>query len=638
MGAEGVCKTHVEYLVLKMDDAGPSNQASHYEGANGVDRPLPPLPDPDPELDLYSGGDESRPEASLPHASANIGGNENEEIYENQGQSSRSELQLRSEEVASSERNFSDIKGGGSTSTHASEQLAGPARQSESPSHLSRTRSNLNPPQNNDLQPSPNLFTQAQTSSERPQNNAQSDEMPPLGEDGRPLSRPGHVRSMAMDTPMDIAIRPGTVNYNGQTSPQYRVLPGYEGAMLPRWQPDEEVTACPICGSVFTMFNRKHHCRKCGKVVCAACSPHRITIPSEYIVKPPVGVGASPPRASRPLYESMNSLSLGESSIERGERVRLCNPCVPDPNTAPPQVAPPPYSGPSIRNERSVRPDDVLPRFAEYRAVPIQNNPPLFVPDTGFARQQNAASNIRRGVEIANNTRINRVASNSSQRRPDPGSWQRSQANLGAETIYSSTAQQPNPNLPHSYYYNPTQRDLDQTRALEGIDRERRRHGFVGIDPRSTPSPVQQPTPQPAPRRVVPEEDICPVCGHEYPAAVKVSARLKEEHIQTCIEDQLQRGQGHTHTTPAVVSSTPQHSGPRIRSSTQSRRGMTKYTATARDAVAGEECQICLDDFLPSQDLALLTCFCKYHADCILGWWNEGSGHHGKCPTHDHGL
>ena len=30
---------------------------------------------------------------------------------------------------------------------------------------------------------------------------------------------------------------------------------------LPRWQPDAEVTRCPICGSQFGFFIRKHHCR-----------------------------------------------------------------------------------------------------------------------------------------------------------------------------------------------------------------------------------------------------------------------------------------------------------------------------------------------------------------------------------------
>lgn len=31
--------------------------------------------------------------------------------------------------------------------------------------------------------------------------------------------------------------------------------------VLPRWQPDAEVTYCPICQTQFSIFVRKHHCR-----------------------------------------------------------------------------------------------------------------------------------------------------------------------------------------------------------------------------------------------------------------------------------------------------------------------------------------------------------------------------------------
>ncbi|CAG8955468.1 hypothetical protein HYFRA_00010335 [Hymenoscyphus fraxineus] len=111
--------------------------------------------------------------------------------------------------------------------------------------------------------------------------------------------------------------------------------------VVPRWQPDAEVTICPICHTQFSFFIRKHHCRKCGRVVCNACSPHRITIPYQYIVQLPVE-GVPEPSASsrtRPARDPARAGSAAEvASLGGGERVRLCNPCVPDPNTAPPQT------------------------------------------------------------------------------------------------------------------------------------------------------------------------------------------------------------------------------------------------------------------------------------------------------------
>ncbi|KAI5851542.1 FYVE zinc finger-domain-containing protein [Morchella snyderi] len=63
--------------------------------------------------------------------------------------------------------------------------------------------------------------------------------------------------------------------------------------VLPPWQPDSSASNCPICSCGFTFFNRRHHCRKCGRVVCQGCSPHRITIPKAFVVQPPQSAGCS---------------------------------------------------------------------------------------------------------------------------------------------------------------------------------------------------------------------------------------------------------------------------------------------------------------------------------------------------------
>ena len=95
-------------------------------------------------------------------------------------------------------------------------------------------------------------------------------------------------------------------------------------ASLPRWQPDNEAARCFVCQSDFSFFFRKHHCRKCGRVVCNACSPHRITIPRQYIVLP----DPSEYTARDPDSPTTRNPALGG-----GEVVRVCNPCVPDPWT-----------------------------------------------------------------------------------------------------------------------------------------------------------------------------------------------------------------------------------------------------------------------------------------------------------------
>ena len=41
------------------------------------------------------------------------------------------------------------------------------------------------------------------------------------------------------------------------------------------WVPDSETQGCMCCSTTFSIFKRRHHCRLCGQVVCAKCSPKR---------------------------------------------------------------------------------------------------------------------------------------------------------------------------------------------------------------------------------------------------------------------------------------------------------------------------------------------------------------------------
>ena len=45
-----------------------------------------------------------------------------------------------------------------------------------------------------------------------------------------------------------------------------------------RWTPDDAASACELCAAQFGIFNRRHHCRKCGSCVCAACSPKKAVV------------------------------------------------------------------------------------------------------------------------------------------------------------------------------------------------------------------------------------------------------------------------------------------------------------------------------------------------------------------------
>merc|ERR1712032_292237 len=43
---------------------------------------------------------------------------------------------------------------------------------------------------------------------------------------------------------------------------------------LGEWEPN--VAACSLCAEEFTLTLRRHHCRQCGRCICASCSPYRL--------------------------------------------------------------------------------------------------------------------------------------------------------------------------------------------------------------------------------------------------------------------------------------------------------------------------------------------------------------------------
>ncbi|KAI8878036.1 FYVE-domain-containing protein [Backusella circina FSU 941] len=53
------------------------------------------------------------------------------------------------------------------------------------------------------------------------------------------------------------------------------------------WENNELALDCRQCHRVFNLIIRKHHCRRCGQVVCDKCSSHRALLPFSNSIHPP---------------------------------------------------------------------------------------------------------------------------------------------------------------------------------------------------------------------------------------------------------------------------------------------------------------------------------------------------------------
>ncbi|KAI1338640.1 FYVE-domain-containing protein [Xylariaceae sp. FL0016] len=308
--------------------------------------------------------------------------------------------------------------------------------------------------------------------------------------------------------------------------------------IVPRWQPDAEATLCPICHTQFSIFVRKHHCRKCGRVVCSSCSPHRIVIPYPFIVRPP-GESAYPQRNS--FLGNEGNLS-DFRTMAGGERVRLCNPCVPDPNNTPPQTQPSPEAFSTLSPHQRSRSGDSTINYPHYLPAGPQGDP--------YARSRSSTVHTRSGPS----------------RMP--------------EGPFASTQSRILSGTPPAYY--PSQSHDTNSMVPQ-------RH-FAARDmiPHASSSRAAMNRPLPPPPQI-PEEDECPICHRELPSrSLPNFENLRESHIASCIL---------SHSNYALASSSRDGSHGTPPPRTARRTQMFPYLATEKDCVDSAECTICLEEF-----------------------------------------
>jgi hypothetical protein len=85
------------------------------------------------------------------------------------------------------------------------------------------------------------------------------------------------------------------------------------------WEPDAASKTCRVCGVRYTLLRRRHHCRRCGRLVCQNCSKARLALREERSRKVRVCSACSGDiGAGGPLLLDASS-SLDESRLSLGD-------------------------------------------------------------------------------------------------------------------------------------------------------------------------------------------------------------------------------------------------------------------------------------------------------------------------------
>lgn len=398
-------------------------------------------------------------------------------------------------------------------------------------------------------------------------------------------------------------------------------------ALPARWQPDNDVSQCPVCDTDFSLLYRRHHCRKCGRVVCARCSPHRITIPRQYIVQPPE-------QQRLFLFNEESATDPSDPALGGGEVVRVCNPCVPDPwhpDTLSPPRAPlrptPRTPGPMFSEPPRASPlplltsadaDRYLANLRDQRDPERSISMPFGGRHRSQSHQQATDREQRRGSDFARLLPMNSSVDRHSRNHLHYFSQY--------PHAHEATSRQS-----HRSLLRDQQAHLDMLSRQHDSMRMARATG-ENLEPHwDHPLPNTGASPAAPPRRQVAEEDECPVCGEEMPPG----EASREHHVEECIATRMAPNS----TSPPPVRTTAANNAPaegsRPRAVSFRPRGMVKSVATEKDCVDGDgeprECSICLEEYEPGVELGRMECLCLFHAKCIREWWEQKGA--GACPT-----
>ncbi|KAF9092369.1 hypothetical protein BGX23_004368 [Mortierella sp. AD031] len=81
--------------------------------------------------------------------------------------------------------------------------------------------------------------------------------------------------------------RPSSRSRSTQSSQQPQYHPAHPPVLEAKWESDHKAIECKECHRKFSLWLRRHHCRRCGHVVCDRCSSHRATLHPSMVVYDP---------------------------------------------------------------------------------------------------------------------------------------------------------------------------------------------------------------------------------------------------------------------------------------------------------------------------------------------------------------
>ncbi|KAJ2664203.1 hypothetical protein IWW48_000972 [Coemansia sp. RSA 1200] len=391
------------------------------------------------------------------------------------------------------------------------------------------------------------------------------------------------------------------------------------------WEADDATAVCHQCSRRFTLFVRRHHCRRCGLVFCDTCSQRRILLaapvtPTQggyYMQRPPPPVAAAATQSDDDLPLAHNLYVGGARALcWRFREHRACDACARAVDRLPPAsadsialVAVDSESSGAIENAYNIfRDPSALSDDADASGMihsPQQQNTTrgAGTASTGLPllqrrRQQSSSSICVCPVCMRDWATVWAAMA----RVPGEG-WQEAQERHIRDCIEDTSAEM----------QGGTRRRLRQTgdarrsRSVQGRGDDPSHHAAAGSVARDV---------APQNRRSV---GFLSFFDRTPPQG---SGGLDAVHHALAAAQQSQQNQRRLGAAESLPN-------PRAARSPMGVR-FVSYRLTGDTPLLGQECPICFEDFEPGQHVARLNCLCTYHQPCISEWLQRTPA----CPVH----
>ncbi|KAJ1890130.1 hypothetical protein LPJ66_007659 [Kickxella alabastrina] len=322
------------------------------------------------------------------------------------------------------------------------------------------------------------------------------------------------------------------------------------------WEADDAATGCRQCGRSFSLFLRRHHCRRCGLLFCVSCSSKRAALASPLGLAQGGYYGASQPDDDTPLAQLQQQQRFGPSGCWALRDHRTCDACaqavgeLPDP--ANPELVPVDYAAEdAAENAYNIFGDQAAQAGGHQRS-----------------QSGSGVSGLRRRGRGSSSVRICPVCDrdwatvwNGMRRVPGEG-WQEAQERHIRACIEDTSAE-----MQGARPVSPARRSRSVQPHRMAMDGQRS-SGFLGFFNSTPPPPTDA---------VASASNVAGGSAHHAAA-----------------------GLPHARSPGGVKYVT--------------------YQLTSDTPLLGQECAICFEDFEPGQRVARLNCLCTYHLWCISEW------------------